>query len=38
MNLKFNTYFIFSEEKQDISQIIGLIFQDYLESLKITEK
>ena len=32
---EFNTYFIFSEEKQDINQTIGLIFKDYLENLKI---
>ena len=33
--LEFNTYCIFSEKKQEISQIIGLIFNDYLENLKI---
>ena len=33
--LKFNTYCIFTEEKQEISQTIGLIFKDYLENLKI---
>ena len=33
--LEFNTYCIFAEEKQDISQTIGLIFKDYLENLKI---
>ena len=33
--LEFNTYCIFTEEKQDISQTIGLIFKDYLENLKI---
>ncbi len=32
---EFNTYCIFAEEKQDISQTIGLIFKDYLENLKI---
>ena len=33
--LEFNTYCIFTEEKQEISQTIGLIFKDYLENLKI---
>ena len=33
--LVFNTYCIFTEEKQEISQAIGLIFKDYLENLKI---
>ena len=33
--LEFNTYCIFTEENQEISQIIGLIFKDYLENLKI---
>ena len=31
--LEFNTHFIFTEE-QDVSLIIGLIFKDYIESLK----
>ena len=32
--LKFNTYCIFTEEKHDINEIIGLIFKDYIENLK----
>ena len=36
--LEFNTYCIFTEEKQEISQTIGLIFKDYLENLKIKNK
>ncbi len=36
--LPFNTYCIFSEEKQDISETIGLMFKDYLQNSKIKEK
>lgn len=36
--LEFTTYCIFSEEKQDISETIGLIFKDYIESLKMKNK
>ena len=32
--LEFNTYCIFTEEKQEIIETIGLIFKDYLENLK----
>lgn len=32
--LEFNTYCIFTEEKQHIGETIGLIFKDYLENLK----
>ena len=32
--LEFNTYCIFTEEKQDIRDTIGLLFKDYLESIK----
>lgn len=32
--LEFNTYCIFTEEKQDIGETIGLVFKDYLESIK----
>ena len=32
--LKFNTYYIFTEEKKDVKETIGLIFKDYLENLK----
>ena len=34
-NLEFNTYCIFTEEKQDIGDTIGLVFKDYLESMKV---
>lgn len=33
--LEFNTYCFFTEEEKDVSQTIGLIFKDYIESLKI---
>ncbi len=33
--LEFNTYCIFTEEKQGVSETIGLIFKEYIESLKI---
>ena len=33
--LEFNTYCIFTEEKQDIGDTIGLVFKDYLESMKV---
>ena len=36
--LEFNTYCIFTEDKQDIGDTIGLIFKDYLESLKTKHK
>ncbi len=36
--LEFNTYCIFTEEKQDISDAIGLMFKDYIESLKVKDK
>ena len=32
--LEFNTYCIFSDDKQNIEETIGLIFKDYIESLK----
>lgn len=32
--LEFNTYCIFMEEKQEVQEIIGLIFKDYIENLK----
>lgn len=32
--LKFNTYYIFTEEKRNVKETIGLIFKDYLENLK----
>ena len=36
--LEFNTYCIFTEEKQDIRDTIGLVFKDYLESIKVKGK
>ena len=36
--LEFNTYCIFTEEKQDIGDTIGLIFKDYLENMKAKKK
>lgn len=33
--LEFNTYCIFSEDKPNIKETIGLIFKDYLESIKV---
>ena len=36
--LEFNTYCIFTEEKQEVSETIGLIFKDYIENLKIKTK
>ena len=36
--IEFNTYCIFTEEKQDIGEIIGLVFKDYLENIKIRNK
>ena len=31
---EFNTYCIFTEEKMDVKETIGLIFKDYLENIK----
>lgn len=36
--LEFNTYCIFTEEKQDIGETIGLVFKDYLEGIKVKSK
>ena len=36
--LEFNTYCIFAEEKKDVNEAIGLMFKDYIESLKIKDK
>ena len=36
--LEFNTYCIFTEDKKDIKDTIGLVFKDYLESIKIKNK
>lgn len=33
--LELNTYCIFSEDKPNIEETIGLIFKDYLESIKV---
>ena len=35
---EFNTYYIFAEEKKDVKEMIGLIFKDYLENIKIKAK
>ena len=32
--LEFNTYCIFTEEKRDVKETVGLIFKDYIEKLK----
>lgn len=32
--LEFNTYCIFTEDKQEIGQTIGFLFKDYIENLK----
>ncbi len=36
--LEFNTYCIFTEEKLEVKETVGLIFKDYLENLKIKAK
>ena len=36
--LEFNTYCIFTEDKQDIKDTIGLVFKDYLENMKVNNK
>ena len=36
--LEFNTYCIFTEDKQDIKDTIGLVFNDYLENMKVKNK
>ena len=36
--LKFNTYCIFTEEKQDVKETVGLIFKDYIEKLKMDKR
>ena len=36
--LEFNTYCIFTEEKQNVSETIGLVFKDYIDNLKIKVK
>lgn len=36
--LEFNTYCIFTEDKQDVSETIGLVFKEYIENLKIRAK
>lgn len=35
---EFNTYCIFTEERQEVKETIGLIFKDYLENLKTQTK
>ena len=36
--LEFNTYCIFTEEKRDVKEVVGLIFKDYIENLKLKTK
>lgn len=36
--LEFNTYCIFTNEEQNVNQIIGLIFKDYIGRLKAKTK
>ena len=36
--LEFNTYCIFTEEKKEVKETIGLIFRDYIENLKLKVK
>ncbi len=36
--LDFNTYCIFTEEKLDVKETVGLIFKDYIENIKIKAK
>lgn len=36
--LEFNTYYIFKKENQDVKEIVGLIFKDYIEKLKTDKK
>ena len=35
--LEFNTYCIFTEEKQDVKETIGLIFKDYIRKSLLSE-
>ena len=35
---EFNTFCIFTKEKKDVKETIGLIFKDYLENIKIKTK
>ena len=36
--LEFNTYCIFTEEKQEVQETIGLVFKDYIENLKANKR
>ena len=36
--LEINTYCIFTEEKQEVKETIGLIFKDYIENFKLKTK
>ena len=36
--LEFNTYCIFTEEKHEVKETIGLIFKDYIENIKLKTK
>lgn len=36
--LEFNTYCIFTKEKQEVKETIGLAFKDYIENLKTNKR
>lgn len=36
--LEFNTYCIFTKEKQEVKETIGLVFKDYIENLKTNKR
>ena len=38
LKIEFNTYCIFADEKEDVKEVIGLIFKDYLVSHPIQQK
>lgn len=37
-NLILNTYCVFTKEKQNVTETVGLMFKDYIESQKIKDK
>ncbi len=36
--LEFNTYCIFTKEKREVKETVGLIFKDYIENIKKNKK
>lgn len=36
--LEFNTYCIFTEEKQSLKETVGLVFKDYIASVYIAKR